>query len=72
MDMIEKFVLRLKKIGIDVTLSGNYPWIYLESVNGKRVTERFVGNHGFTAFFYSRKVTFSDRRKVFQKIREML
>lgn len=71
--MIEKFVGRLKKIGITVELIGNYPWVYLNKVNGVPVTERFHANHGFTAFFMpaknGEKVRFSDRKRVFEMIR---
>jgi hypothetical protein len=71
--MINSFVRRLKKIGVDVQLVGNYPWVYLDSVNGRKVQEKFYANHGFTAFVVkSNKVVWSDRRKVFKKIREML
>lgn len=72
--MIERFVERLRKIGITVELRGNYPWVYLASVNGIAVKERFHANHGFTAFFmpvkHGEEVRFSDRRRVFEKIRE--
>lgn len=74
--IIGQFVRRLKKIGVEVRLVGNFPWVYLDSVNGKRVREKFYGEHGFTAFFIpvSNKlpVKFSDRREVFKKVREML
>ena len=71
--MIDRFVRRLQKIGIDVELMGNYPWIYLRTVNGKPVKENFAGNHGFTAFFLRMdgEVQFSDRKVVFRKLREM-
>ena len=29
-DKITRFVERLKKIGIDVKLSGNFPWVYID------------------------------------------
>lgn len=45
---IENLVRRLKKIGIEVDLGLNYPWVYLDFVNGKRVTETFWSEHGFT------------------------
>lgn len=71
--MINKLVKRLKKIGVDIELAGNYPWIYLVKVNGKRVTEKFQANHGFTIFYLHHKGTvFSDRREVFKMIRKML
>jgi hypothetical protein len=76
MSLIDKFHRRLKKIGVDVTFIGNYPWIYLDTVNGKRAKGLFQGNHGWTAFFLparaDRPVRFSDRREVFKKIREVL
>lgn len=73
--MIERFVNRLHKIGIDVELVANYPWIYIDRVNGVQVTEPFRAEHGFTAFFApvkpGQRYRFSDRQHVFAKIREM-
>jgi len=51
-NVINRLVPRLRKIGIDVELIGNIPWIYLRKVNGNTVKERFEGNHGFTIAFY--------------------
>jgi len=47
---ISIFVKRMKKIGIDIQLIGNYPWIYLDCVNGNRIKKEdyFHANHGFT------------------------
>jgi hypothetical protein len=50
-ERLNTFISRMKKLNIDVKLSGNYPWIYIDTINGKRVTERFLGNHGFTIAF---------------------
>jgi hypothetical protein len=50
-ERLNTFISRMKKLDIDVKLSGNYPWIYIDTINGKRVTERFLGNHGFTIAF---------------------
>ena len=70
--LIAKFVKRLKRIDVDVELVANYPWVYLTHVNGVPVTEKFMANHGFTAFFAYKGDKWSDRRKVFAKIRELL
>lgn len=74
--LIDKFHRRLKKIGVEVDFRSNYPWVYLNSVNGKMVKGNFHANHGFTAFFLPTKPDtserFSDRRAVFQKIRDNL
>lgn len=74
--MIERFVNRLKKIGVEVELVGNYPWVYLDCVNGVKITEKFCARHGFTAFFipvkHGEQVRFSNRRRVFAKVRQLL
>jgi len=75
-DTVDRFHRRLSNIGIETKFVGNYPWIYLDSVNGKKVNELYYSAHGFTAFTLSMKriqpSKFTNRRKVFQKIREML
>ena len=68
------FVERLKKIGIEVTMIGNYPWVYLDTVNGKKVKERFQGNHGFTIAFLpirkTQELGFTDIKEIFKIIRQ--
>jgi hypothetical protein len=69
--VIERFVCRLDRIGIDVQLSANAPWVYLDSVNGIEVTELFKAEHGFTAFWLpvnvGQDIVFSDRRVCVRK-----
>ena len=50
-DKLGVFIERLKKLGIEVKLSGNFPWVYINEICGIRVTERFAANHGFTVMF---------------------
>ncbi len=73
---LNRFCRRLEKIGISVELAGNYPWIYLDKVNDIKVKGNYQANHGFTAFWsgveLNSKVVFSDRKVVFNKIRETL
>ncbi len=74
---LERFITRLKRIGIDVTFVGNYPWVYLDTVNGTRVRGTFQAEHGFTAFWLTLpsapdKYQITDIRTVFAKIRETL
>lgn len=71
-DKIGRLVNRLEKIGIQVELIGNFPWVYLDKVNGIKVTEKYMGRHGFTAFFLYKDPVWSDRKVVFNKIREMV
>lgn len=71
---INFFVERLQKIGIDVELAGNFPWIYLNKVNGKRVTEKLRAEHGFTIAFLpirpDQKLKFTDTPEIFKIIRK--
>ena len=74
-DKLAVFVERLKKIGIDVKLSGNFPWIYLDEINGIKVTERFAANHGFTVMFLpgrndSPPSEFTDIKEIFNLLRK--
>jgi hypothetical protein len=47
---------RLSKIGIEIEMSGNYPWIYLDKVNGNRIKkEDFTANHGFNIAWFGIK-----------------
>lgn len=74
-DKITVFVERLKKIGIEVELAGNYPWVYINDICGKRVTETFEGNHGFTLIFLpgrndSPPSEFTDIKEIFKLIRK--
>lgn len=73
-NILTPFIERLKKIRIEVELVGNYPWIYIDKINGKRVTERFEGNHGFTIAFLpvrnDQEMEFTDIVEIFKLIRK--
>ena len=74
MDKLTIFVNRMKRIGIDVKLAGNYPWIYIHEINDVRVTEKFQGNHGFTIAFLPIRpeveLDFTDIPEIFKLIRK--
>lgn len=74
MDILEVFIKRMKKLNIDVELAGNYPWIYIDKINGNKVKEKFGGNHGFTIAFLpirkEQKMKFTDIGEIFRLIRK--
>lgn len=74
MQKLDVFVKRLKKIGIDVQLIGNYPWIYLDTVNGNKVKEKHESEHAFTMAFLpvraDRPFVFTDLKYIFEIIRK--
>jgi hypothetical protein len=74
---INIFYRRMEKIGIKLQLVGNYPWIYLDSVNGNKVKrEDFVNaNHGFTVGWSGIKIDskphlIEDKHLIFKMIRK--
>lgn len=74
MDILQVFIRRMKKLNIDVELIGNYPWVYIDKINGKKVTETFEANHGFTIAFLpirkDQKMKFTDIGEIFNLIRK--
>ena len=40
MTTIASFINRLGKLGIEVDLISNFPWIYLYKINSKKVKEK--------------------------------
>ena len=75
-DKLKVFVDRMKRININVKLVGNYPRIYIDEINGKRVIEKFEGNHGFTIAFLpvraGRELEFTDISEIFKLIRKYI
>jgi hypothetical protein len=73
-DKLTSFINRMNRIGIDIELFSNIPWIYINSINGKRVTETFEANHGFTVAFLpvrvDKEIEFTDITEIFKLIRK--
>lgn len=74
MDILKVFIKRMKKLNIEIELVGNYPWIYIDKINGKKVVEKFQGNHGFTIAFLpirkELKMEFTDIGEIFRLVRK--
>jgi hypothetical protein len=55
-------------------LVGNYPWVYIDEINNKRVTETFQANHGFTIAFLpikaDKQLELTDIGEIFKLIRK--
>lgn len=75
-DKLTSFINRMNRIGIDIKLAGNYPWIYINSINGKRVVETFETNHGFTVAFLpvraDKELELTDIGEIFKLIRKYI
>jgi len=76
MEKLKVFRERLKKLGIDIELFSNVPWIYIDKINGNRVKREdfFCGDHGFTIAFHpvrkGQELEFTDITKIFELIRK--
>lgn len=73
-DKLDIFIKRLKKVEIEIELLGNYPWIYLNKVNGNKVKEKFEAEHGFTIAFLpikpNEELEFTNIEYIFDIIRK--
>ena len=73
---VEIFINRLKRIGIELELMGNIPWIYLHKVNGNRILpEDYNANHGYTIAWHPVRLgeeirLDSDLKRTFEVIRK--
>lgn len=73
---LDVFMDRMNKLGIEIKLSGNVPWIQLTHINGNRIKEEdyFHGNHGFTIGWYPIRIgdsfKFTDISEIFKIIRK--
>ena len=74
MKKLDIFYNRMKRIGIDLKMSANYPWVYIDSINGKRVKEKFHSDHAYTIGFspirMGQEFTFTDLTEIFKLIRK--
>jgi len=75
-DHLGNLIRRLRRLGIELEIGGNLPWLYMDKINGKPVTEKFNANHGFTVAFYPMKDTddikISDISETFKLIRKYI
>jgi len=75
-DILMIFIDRMKRLGIEVKLTGNFPWVYVDSVNGNKIKKEdyFCGNHGFTIAFIpiklGQEMKFTDIKELFKLIRK--
>jgi len=68
------FVARMEKLGVKLELSSNYPWVYLDKVNGNTVDDKFRSDHYFTIGFmpirFNGEFKFTDLNEIFKVIRK--
>lgn len=64
------FVARMKKLGITMKFSSSLPWVYLNEVNGKKVTEKHASEHGFCIGYKNNYFKFEYEKEMFNLIRK--
>jgi hypothetical protein len=73
---LQVFRKRMKKLNIEIEMWSNYPWIYIDKVNGNKVRQEdyFHGDHGFTIGFHpirpDQVFEFTDIGEIFKLIRK--
>ena len=74
-DELATLVRRLAKLKIKIECLGNYPFIYINKVNGKQVVELYSSEYGFVVamnHWRTNDVVISDLKEVFKTIRKYL
>jgi hypothetical protein len=68
------FKNRLEKLTINLEFVVNYPWVYLDKINGIKVNEKFEAEHGFCIGFAPIKLNgefkFTNIKEIFKIIRK--
>jgi hypothetical protein len=73
---LQVFRDRMTKLGINIEMWSNYPWIYIHKINGNVIQSEdyFHGNHGFTVGFHpirpDQEFDFTDISRIFKLIRK--
>ena len=74
MEKLEIFRKRLNKLDIEIEYAVNYPWVYLNKINGRVVKEKYEANHGFTVAFLpirkNKPLVFTELKVIFELIRK--
>jgi hypothetical protein len=60
----------MERIGIHLELLGNYPWVYISTINGKKVKEKFRSEYGFVLGYTNKGFIFEDLTQIFNLIRK--
>ena len=67
------FKRRLKRIGISIEIGTNFPMVYLEKINGRKVKERFYSDYKWCFAMLPKKdhhqIRFIDNFETFDLIR---
>ena len=74
MDELKTLIIRLSKLDVNIKVSGNVPWIYINEINGVPVKEiGNGGNHGFTIAWYVKDgIKLADTKEVFKLLRKYI
>lgn len=71
MNNLKNFIDPFTSEGIIISCVSNYPWVYLESVNGNLIREKRKSEHGYVIGIYNFKgeVIVQDEQEVSDFIR---
>lgn len=74
MQKLNVLIKRLNNLGISLTLYTNYPWIYVDEINNKKVKEKFESEYGFVIAYApiraGQDLKFANIKELFNLIRE--
>lgn len=72
-ETLTRFIKRMKNIDINILCTMNFPWVYIDSINGIDVTEKYQSKYYFTLGFMGLKENsfkFANMDVIFNLIRK--
>lgn len=72
MNNLYTFIERLRKLNINIILVSNYPWVYIESINGKIIKETYQSIIGYFPIKPNQPFRFTNIKELFKLIRRYL
>ncbi len=76
MNNFHTLVRRLKRAGVETTYFSNYPWMYIDTINGRKVREKYDSEHGWVVGYQpirpGEEFRFTNTKAIFKLIRKYL
>lgn len=73
---LETFIKRMDKLGVKIKITSNYPWVYITSINGTVVYDKYQSEWGFVLCYMpiriGEEIKFVELEKIFKLIRKYI
>lgn len=68
---LDGIITKLHKAGVNIQLLINYPWVYIDKINNRKVIEKYNSEHGWVVGIYNKnKFKIDNIKEFFNLIRK--